>query len=163
MKPYSKVGSSRGQTSVEYLVLLAIVIVLAAVGVGVLSGYIKLGSASTYTQKGAVYWKSADIGIADYQVYQTSSSRNSTIVFQNNREYIINLDWLSTDGGATPYGIGKTMLPGATIHWEGQLPFNCTRGSTYSYAITVQYDNIEHGLLDKRFTGLEKLTGACSN
>ncbi len=163
MKPHPLAGVARGQTSVEYLVLLAIVIVLAAVGVGVLSGYIKLGTASTYTKKGAVYWKSADIGIPDYQVYQTSSIRNSTIVLQNNREYIINLDWVSTDGGATQYAIGKTLLPGATMRLEGQLPFNCSSGGTYSYNITLQYDNIEHGLLDKRFTGLEKLAGACSN
>ena len=45
LKAYKK--DRKGQTSVEYLVLLAIAIVIAVVAVGVLSGLIKIGTSTT--------------------------------------------------------------------------------------------------------------------
>ncbi len=163
MKPLKAVKSDRkGQTSVEYLVLLAIAIVIAVVAVGVLSGFIKIGTATTYKKKGAIYWKSADIGIMDWEVYDVSLT-NSTLVFQNNKEYQIRIDWISTDGGTSTIAIAQTLLPGDTYKWETDNGnFSCTAGGSYSYEITFQYDNLEHSVLDKSFTGVEKLAGTCS-
>ena len=158
-----KQRNRRGQTSVEYLVLLAIAIVIAVVAVGVLSGFIKIGTSTTYSKKGAIYWKATEIGVVDFQIYQTSPAQNSTMVLQNNKEYLIQINWVSTDGGTTRYNISKTLLPGDTYKWQGQLPFNCTMGGSYSYPLTFNYDNLEHGLTGKQFTGVEKLAGACSN
>jgi len=163
MKKLTAIKQRRGQTSVEYLVLLAIAIVIAVVGVGVLSGFIKIGTASTYTKRGTVYWKSTEIGIVDYQIYATSASQNSTLVFQNNKEYLVRLNWVSIDGGPTNVTIDKTMLPGDIYMWQGTKAFNCTSGGSYSYPITFNYDNLEHGLNNKQFTGVEKLAGSCSN
>jgi Flp pilus assembly pilin Flp len=164
MKPLKAIRSDRkGQTSVEYLVLLAIAIVIAVVAVGVLSGFIKIGTATTYKKKGLVYWKSADIGIMDWEVYQTSTSQNSTLVLQNNKEYQIRVDWVSTDGGTTTNDITQTLLPGDTYSWTGTTPFNCSAGGSYSYEVTFQYDNLEHSVLNKQFTGVEKMAGSCSN
>ena len=155
--------TNEGQTSVEYLVLLAIAIVIAVVAVGVLAGFIKIGTATTYKKKGLIYWKSADIGIMDWEVYATSASQNSTLVLQNNKEYQINVDWVSVDGGTTTYAIGQTLLPGDTYNWQGAAPFNCTSGGSYSYAVTFQFDNLEHTVNEKSFTGVEKMAGTCSN
>jgi uncharacterized protein (UPF0333 family) len=48
MKPLKAIQrNKRGQASVEYLVLLAIAIVIAVVAVGVLAGFIKIGTATT--------------------------------------------------------------------------------------------------------------------
>ena len=164
MKPLKVLKTDRkGQTSVEYLVLLAIAIVIAVVAVGVLSGFIKIGTATTYKKKGAVYWKSADIGIMDWEVYATSDTQNSTVVMQNNKEYQIMVDWISVDGGSTTYSVTQTLLPGDTYSWTGTTPFNCSTGGSYSYEITFQYDNLEHSVLNKQFTGVEKMAGSCSN
>jgi len=164
MKPLKAFRSDRkGQTSVEYLVLLAIAIVIAVVAVGVLSGFIKIGTATTYKKKGAIYWKSADIGIMDWEIYATSASQNSTLVLQNNKEYQIQVDWVSVNAGSTTYDISQTLLPGDTYKWEGSAPFNCSAGGSYSYAVVFQYDNLEHTVNDKSFTGIEKLAGDCSN
>ena len=145
------------------MVLLAIAIVIAVVAVGVLSGFIKIGTATTYKKKGLVYWKSADIGVMDWEVYATSSSQNSTLVLQNNKEYQIQVDWVSVNGGSTTYDISQTLLPGDTFSWQGSAPFNCTAGGSYSYEVTFQYDNLEHAVYDKQFTGVEKMAGSCSN
>ena len=164
MKPLKAVRTDRkGQTSVEYLVLLAIAIVIAVVAVGVLSGFIKIGTATTYKKKGAVYWKSADIGIMDWEIYATSATQDSTLVMQNNKEYQINVDWVSVDGGTTTYAVTQTLLPGDTYNLASTAPFNCTSGGSYSYAVSFQYDNLEHSVNDKQFTGIEKLAGTCSN
>ena len=155
-----------GQTSVEYLILLAIAIVIAVVAVGVLSGYIRIGTATTYQKKAAIYWKSADIGIMDWEIYPTveaDPSTHSILVFQNNKEYQIYLDWVSINAGATTYSIGIEMLPGDAYKWTSHLPFTCTAGSSYSYGITFGYDNLEHDIDGKEFTGTERLTGSCSN
>jgi hypothetical protein len=154
--------NNSGQTSVEYLIILAIAIVIAVVAVGVLSGFIKIGSATSYKKKGIVYWKSADIGIMDWEIYQTSPSQNSTVVLQNNKEYLLTVNWVSIDGGATTYPIDVAMLPGNVYKWEGTEPFNCTSGKSYAYPITFGYENKEYGIAGKVFTGTEQLAGPCS-
>jgi len=153
---------NRGQTSVEYLVLLAIAIVIAVVAVGVLSGFIKIGTATTYKKKGAIYWKSSDIGIMDWEIFPTTSTQNSTLVLQNNKEYQITIDWMSIDGGITTYDVGITLLPGDVYRWTGAAPFNCSAGGSYSYTLTFQYGNKEHHVYGKQFTGVENLAGSCS-
>ena len=153
--------SGRGQTSVEYLVLLAIAIVIAVVAVGVLSGFIKIGTATTYKKKGAIYWKSADIGIMDWEIYPTGTP--SEFVFQNNKEYQITIDWMSVDGGSTTIDISKTLLPGDIHLWTtSNSQIACAEGGSYSYALIFQFDNLEHGINNKQFEGIEKLTGVCS-
>jgi len=164
MKSFKAFKTSKtGQTSVEYLVLLAIAIVIAVVAVGVLSGFIKIGTATTYKKKGAIYWKSSDIGIMDWEVFSTSATQSSTLVLQNNKEYQITINWISIDGGTTTYPISQTLLPGDVYKYEATTPFNCTTGGSYSYTVTFQYENKEHNLIGKKFTGVEKLAGACSN
>jgi len=163
MKPLKAIRSRKGQTSVEYLVLLAIAIVIAVVAVGVLSGFIKIGTATTYKKKGNIYWKSADIGIMDWEIYATSTSQNSTVVLQNNKEYQIQVNWVSINGGTTTFSVAKTLLPGDVYKMTSTSPFNCTAGGSYSYTVTFNYDNLEHAVLSKSFTGVEKLAGTCSS
>jgi hypothetical protein len=151
-----------GQASVEYLVLLAIAIVIAVVAVGVLAGFIRIGTATTYKKKGAVYWKSSEIGINDWEIYTTSPTVDSVLILQNNKEFEIHLNWLSIDAGETTYSIDKVLLPGDTWKWFGKVPFNCTPGGGYSYQVTFSYDNMEDRVYNKYFMGVEKLAGGCS-
>ena len=161
MKPLKAFKNSKGQTSVEYLVLLAIAIVIAVVAVGVLSGFIKIGTATTYKKKGMIYWKSADIGIMDWEIYPSGTS--STLVLQNNKEYQITVDWVSDDGGSSTVDVSQTLLPGDTYRFTTtDSMFDCASGGSYSYELTFQYDNLEHTVLNKQFTGVEKLAGSCS-
>ena len=159
MKPIKAVKyDKKGQTSVEYLVLLAIAIVIAVVAVGVLSGFIKIGTATTYKKKGAIYWKSAEIGIMDWEIYPEGT--NSTLVLQNNKEYQIRVNSLYSSSTGT-VSITRTLLPGDTYTLQTQQ-LNCSSGGSYSYEITFNYDNLEHSVTGKQFTGVEKMAGTCS-
>jgi hypothetical protein len=162
MKALKAVRQGRkGQTSVEYLVILAIAIVIAVVAVGVLSGFIKIGTATTYKKKGAIYWKSADIGIMDWEIYPEATT--SYLVLQNNKEYQIHIDWMSTDAGSTTIDVDQTLLPGDTYLWSSDTSaINCTTGGSYSFELSFQYDNLEHSVNNKQFTGTEKMAGDCS-
>jgi len=152
--------NSRGQTSVEYLVLLAIAIVIAVVAVGVLSGFIKIGTATTYKKKGVIYWKSADIGIMDWDLFPAGTA--SKFIFQNNKEFQIRIDWISTDEGSTTIVVGQTLLPGDTyLFTTSSADFDCVAGGGYAKRLTFQYDNLEHNMNDKLFTGVEQLAGSC--
>lgn len=154
-----------GQVSAEYLVLLAITIVVTVVAAGVLSGFIKTGTASNTQKKGDTYWKSAAIGIIDWKIYQTRGTANplnSTLVLQNNVDRQVTIDWISIDAGATTYPVGVTLLPGD--HYSFVTPYiSCTSGGSYSFDVTFQYDSKEQKVLRKRFKGAEKLAGSCSN
>jgi len=141
---------------------LAIAIVIAVVAVGGVSGYIKIGTATTYRKKGAIYWKSADIGIMDWEIFETSPTQNSTLVLQNNKDYQITIDWMSVDNGATQTDLNVTLLPGDAYKWEGTTPFNCYAGGSYSFTVTFQYENKEMGVRGKSFQGVENLAGTCS-
>ncbi|MFC2162281.1 hypothetical protein ACFLRF_01240 [Candidatus Altiarchaeota archaeon] len=168
MKPSKVVRKGdKGQTSVEYLVILAIAIIVAVVAVGVVSGFIKIGASTTYQRRGIIYWKSTDIAVADWDIYQTSAAQNSTLILQNNKEYQVRIDWVSTDwvaGSGTTTGIDVTLLPGEVYTFQvNSGAFNCTSNQPYAYDVTFQYDNIEHGLNNKQFTGTEQISGSCAN
>ncbi len=159
MKPIKAIKHDRkGQASVEYLVVLAIAIVIAVVAVGVLVGFIKIGTATTYKKKGSVYWRSADIGLMDWDVY-AATDQNSTLVLQNNQEYQIRVDWITTDAIGTVQ-VSKTLIPGDTYSLSTDV-INCTSGGSYSFEVGFQYDNLEHTVLNKQFTGVEKMVGTC--
>ncbi|MBD3261835.1 MAG: class III signal peptide-containing protein [Candidatus Altiarchaeales archaeon] len=158
MKPLkAKRINRKGQASVEYLVVLAIAIVIAVVAVGVLVGFIKIGTATTYKKKGAVYWRSADIGIMDWEIH--TEDTNSTLILQNNKEYQIHIDWIDTDSTAT-ISVDRTLIPGDTYKLMTTV-INCSQGGSYSFEISYQYDNKEHSVDDKKFTGVEKMAGTC--
>ena len=168
MKPKVVRTGKKGQASVEYLVILSIAIIIAVVAVGVLAGFIKIGTATTYKKKSMVYWKTADVGIADWEVFATAASQNSTVIFTNNKEYQITIDWVSIDWNlesqsGTTFAVSRTLIPGETYKYDATSPFNCTAGGTYSYEVTFQFDNNEHDVNDKIFQGVEKMTGSCSN
>ena len=139
---------------------MAIAIVIAVVAVGVLSGYIRIGTATTYQKRAAIYWKSADIGIMDWDIRPSGST--SSLVFQNNKEYQIRINWVSSDGGSTTLSVGQTLLPGDTYKFTtSDSMFDCSSGASYSYEMVFEYDNLEHDILEKDFYGSERLTGSC--
>lgn len=148
---------SRGQASIEYLVVLAVAVIISVVGVGVLTGFIKVGSLTQYVQKSKVYWHSTDIAIMDHEV----GSGYSTFVFQNNKPVQIKINTIRfTDTAAQEVSVTQTLLPGTTYKYTS---FDLTCDSeSYSYAIEFDYDNLEHDLDHKKFKGVERLVGQCT-
>ena len=155
------ITKTKGQASTEYLVILAIAIIISIVVVSLLAGFIKIGG-TTSSKTTKAYWKSADIGIPSWSITTTGM----TMIIQNNMEYKINVDFINmtaADGTSITLPINYVLTPGQSYTFSNYT-LNCSPvGSGYSYDIIFQYDNLDFGLTNETFTGIEKLTGNCES
>ena len=143
----------RGQASTEYLVILAVVIIIALVVVAVLGGFIDVGTSASQ-QSSKAYWRTADMGILDW----TQSGNDFKAVIRNNQDYRINVNNV-TVGGELADVASAVLTPGATTSVNATI--SCTAGSSYAHEIVFNYDNLDYNIDDKKFTGTQKLVGTC--
>jgi len=144
----------KAQASTEYLVILAVVMVVAFVVAGLMGGFISFGG-GTSEKTGKIYWKTAEIGILEWLV---SSTGEDTIVVRNNQEYDIYVKNITVN--KVEIDVNQTLVPGETKTLKKAWA-DCEKESGYSYAVTFEYDNTEFNLTGKRFTGNEKISGTC--
>ncbi|MBM3282155.1 MAG: class III signal peptide-containing protein [Candidatus Diapherotrites archaeon] len=144
----------RGQGTTEYLIILAIVIVIALVVVGVLGGFPSLGAGvSEGTSK--TYWMgTSPLAITEYSV----STTTGTLVVKNMTASAITLDDVNYNGAMaslTDVVIGA----GATVNVT-DTDFTCsTRGQVYTKTIALKYNTTN--LSGQFFTGIQPLVGQC--
>ena len=145
----------KGQASIEYLVILAVVIIVALVVVAVLGGFIDIGRGSSI-QAAKVYWRGAEIGILDWKI----SGTTATLAVRNNQDYTIKITNATIDPvGAATYD-GASIQPGGTDILTATVP-SCSAGTSYSYKVTFYYNNTDYGINDKVFTGARDIEGNC--
>jgi len=145
----------KGQASIEYLVILAVVIIVALVVVAVLGGFIDIGRGSSL-QAAKTYWRGAEIGLMDWKI----SGTTATLVVRNNQDYKIKITNATITGLAGATYAGSTIPPGGTATLTATVP-SCTAGTSYSYTIAFYYNNTEQGINDKVFTGARAIEGTC--
>lgn len=162
-------NKGKGQAAVEYLIILAVVIIIALVVVGVLGGFPAL-TRGVSERESAVYWAGADIGFARY-TSTSGGSPNVTAIIRNNRNFNIKQIDVVTLGGAgnTPNTNNYTgvLAPGQTTAVffslgtlaDGQC---ATAGETFSlYPVTFNYQDAQYGTT-YTFIGAKALAGTCS-
>jgi hypothetical protein len=118
----------KGQGTIEYLVIIAIVVVIALVVVGILLQILDQGSAIP-TDSAKIAWKSATPwAIVDWAV---DSDGLVTVVIQNNSHE--SLDFVAFNlTGSDINQTGETVPPGATIT-RTLTPDTATTSGRYSY------------------------------
>jgi hypothetical protein len=119
--------TQRGQGTIEYLVIIAIVVVIALVVVGLLLQVMNQGSGiPESTAKTA--WKSAEPwGLVDW----TNSATTLTVILRNNSSEALDFETMTI--GADTNSSGQTgVSPGGTI--TRTFAKTCTSGSKYAYA-----------------------------
>ncbi|MFH0860384.1 MAG: hypothetical protein V1921_04230 [Candidatus Altiarchaeota archaeon] len=145
----------KAQASTEYLVILAVVIIIALVVVAVLGGFIDIGRGAD-AQAAKSYWRIADIGLVDWNQDATTL----TVVARNNQDYKIAISAISPDGGVTNSSANSGPIqPGGTKTFT--ITKSCSSGDTYSYPMTVYYNDTQHGINSKIFTGAKDVIGTC--
>ncbi len=147
----------KGQVSTEYLVILAVVLVIALVVVYLLSQSTGLGSGTLETQSQA-YWKGASpLSITGFSVSGTAL----TLEMLNTAQDTVTLTALS-GGGITNFASSTTFAAGQTKVLAVTLAASCgTAGTRYSYSnITIVYN--EGSITGKTFVGQKALVGSCS-
>jgi len=146
------VNSKKAQAATEYIIIFAIVIIIALIVVGVMGGIPRLGG-STSARAVASYWQQADIAITASYFNQT----NGSVVVRNNMPFDIMLSNLSIGPD-----YNATNLPIATIKSgaEASVFFVNSTGivpGDAAYPVTFTYYNLDKGLGPYNFTGEERL------
>ena len=151
-------GIFRGQGATEYLVLLAVVLIVALVSVALLGFFPGMASDARITQSQS-YWRgqAKPFAILDAAV----SGTNATLSVQNmeaNGPYTlsasgIKINGINTNASTVVFGAGETK----TITVTGITA--CTSGTVYDYNVTIDYTT--PSTITSRQYGTKNLMGKC--
>jgi hypothetical protein len=147
----------KGQGTIEYLVIIAIVIVIALVVVGLLLQVMNSGSGVPETQAKAT-WKSAEpLGIIDWGL----SGTTLTLVLRNNSAETIEWNDLNVTSTIQANEASANIASGSTKTITATVTA-CTAGTKYSYpkeGISIGYNtaNIDN----KRQNAIADIVGTC--
>ena len=146
----------RGQAATEYLIILAVVVIIALIVVGVLGGFQGLSGGIT-RQQSEVYWSSiADVGVLpNYKI----SPAIAELTIKNNRPFPIKISNVLIEGSGTISPAGVTIPPGLTanVNVSGH---SCIIQEQYTYNVQIVYVDPSTG---RQFTfrGQQPLAGTC--
>jgi len=146
----------RGQGSTEYLVLLAVALIIALVVIGLLGWFPGLAGGARETQS-KTYWKGGiPFGILEYKLNGTSAS----FAVRNNEDAKLTLTDIELDGSSlavtdTDFRGGEEKLV------TGTLPASCgSAGEAFEYNVTIIYNS--RSISGLKEIGEKPLIGKCS-
>lgn len=146
---------NRGQGTTEYLIILAIVIVIALVVVGVLGGFPSLGAGVSQGQSRTYWTGTSPLAIVEWQV----STTTGTLVFKNLTAGTIQLtdvNWNGNSVSLTDVNIGA----GATVNvTDTDMTCGVSAGQAFSRTLAYTYDTTN--LTGQKFTGIQPIIGQC--
>ena len=146
----------KAQTSTEYLIILAIVIVIALVVVGVMGGIPTLGGQAS-SRTAEAYWAQTDLGITGYKV-DADSGDDDQFVVKNNKRFTIKITDIQVNAVDITEGSDYTLSPGETVTLTATVGSG-TAGNTFSYGVNATYDDEDNGITGYTFLPTEKLSG----
>jgi hypothetical protein len=153
-----------GQGSTEYLVLLAVVLVVALVSVGLL-GFFPGMSTDAKMAQSASYWKGAKpFAIIEHSM--VASTNNGTLVMQNmdsTGTITLNTITLVGNGGsgtATTTTSGYAFAPGemVKVYVNNTAGAGVAAGRVYDLQVTINYTT-SNDLRSTQYGGSKTLTG----
>jgi len=151
---------TRGQGTIEYLVIIAIVVVIALVVVGLLLQVMNQGSNIPETSAKTA-WKSTEPwGIVDWS---RATDGNLTLVLKNNTADVLYFNEFAVssataDKNSTP----TSVLAYATLLIKVPTTAGCASGTKYSYAKTNIYIDYNSASINgKRMGGAGDIVGTC--
>lgn len=153
----SAVNPMKGQGSTEYLVILAVVLIVALVVIGLLGEMTGFGMEGL-RQQSENYWQGASpFSIVTIKV----QGDNVDMEVKNQRTQRLNLTAIYFDGESL--GVGSHYFaPGETKLLTGDLDnFSCTMGQPYEFTnVTIRYNQGRVSGITQ--TGDKPLLGKCS-
>lgn len=149
----------RAQAAIEYLIILAVVVIIALIVIGVIGGFPGM-TRGISERDSAAYWAGADIGITRYFISATSGT--SQLVVRNNKLFSINLTSIKFDGGSNilNYTNGVVIAPGSAVLVNLTGSTCGSAGQTFSHNVEITYKDATYGV-SYTFTGEKPLVGTC--
>ena len=147
--------NSKGQGATEYLIILAVIIVIALVVVGVMGWFPGLGGGINEQQSKAYWGSTQPIALTNWKI----TGSNSTFTVENNGTQKLTLTDITVDGVAL--GLADVNInAGASTTPAASANKTCTTGQTYSYDVTISYD-VVGGISSMTLTGAKPVVGTC--
>lgn len=147
---------NRGQGTTEYLIILAIVIVIALVVVSVLGGFPSIGSGISQGQSKAYWGSVSPLAVVDWSIPASGTGR---IVFQNQTSSTITITDLNWSGVAVTFTDQNIAAGGKATVESTSLTCGVAAGQNFSKTLTYQYNTTN--LSGLWFTGASPLVGSC--
>ncbi len=146
----------RAQAAVEYLMILAVVIIIALVVVGVLGGFPSLTSGIS-EKESLAYWTTTDVGIVRTYV----SGTDVKMVLRNNKNFAVTVTGVDVGTGIVAT-LTETLQPGEATDQITvfTLTTGCAAAASYSYNAVITYTDATY-LTAYTFTGAKPLIGTC--
>jgi hypothetical protein len=170
----------KAQTATEYMIILAVVIIIALIVVGVLGGIPGIGTGAR-GRAASAYWASSNIAIPSFSmVTGAAGTSEHTLVIRNNFKGAIKITVinLSTSGSGTannfslaPNNVtvgsttGVVLGPGESKTFRNRTAFAIctTAGNSFTSNVRIKYVDEDTGAT-YIFTGDgNQLTGVCAN
>ena len=150
--------SKKGQTATEYLIILAVVIVIALIVVGVMRGVPGIGKGGKSGVADA-YWSTAPIGITQAGI--SAGATTDTIVLKNNQASGVTVTSVTLGGSANMLSGNEFLESGESRLITSAANIACTAGNSYSFAVNITYTVQATGA---SFTDASKTyEGVCAN
>jgi hypothetical protein len=149
----------KGQVSTEYLVILAVVLVIALVVVYLVGGFAGLGAGSLETQSKSYWGSTSPFAIKVYKVAGTDMS----LEMQNNDLDRLTITDITVDGTSVYSNVtGAAFTSGESKVLSGTLPAACgAAGTPYTYNnVVITYT--KGPLTAIKQSGTKPLVGKCS-
>lgn len=123
----------KGQTATEYLIILAVVIIIALIVVGVMGGIPGMGGGAK-SKTSSAYWSTAEVAISSATMSPTGAS-SVTLRNSQTESIIVNTVTINNNVSTT---VSRTLTPGQqeAFVFTGLA---CSAGSSYSYPVVISY------------------------
>lgn len=149
----------RGQAAIEYLIILAVVVIIALIVIGVIGGFPGM-TRGVSERDSAAYWSSADVGVTRY--FLSATAANSMLVIRNNKLFAINVTSISL-GGNSVFVTVTPLAPGSSTNISiNTTNASCTAGNSYSWITVINYKDAVYGQA-YTLTGEKPLVGTCQS
>ncbi len=158
----------KAQTATEYMIILAVIIIIALIVVGVMGGIPGLGG-NTRSRAASAYWQSADIGIPAFSV-SSAAANVITVKVRNNLRDSITISKMNvskTGSGAlngTIISSSTVLAPGETktVTATGVDNICSASGNSFTVNVWVKYTDDETGAVYEFRGEGNKMEGVCS-
>jgi hypothetical protein len=152
--------NKKAQGATEYLIIFAVIIVVALIVVAAMGGIPGIGT-GTKQKTSASYWQTADVAIPAFAAFSLTDDVNITV--RNNLRDSISSFTISVNGVGLSCA-QASISPGQQITcWNQTAASDCSAGGPFTYDVSITYTNDEtKGTYTYTGDG-HKLEGTCAN
>ena len=148
-------NSKKGQGTTEYLIILAVIIVIALVVAGVMGWFPGMSSLVSESQSKVFWTTTTPITLVNWKLASTGAQFD----MKNAGTDKLLVTGLNVNG-VDVNGLAITLTAGANAQTANLPTITCTATQQYQYDVVITYD-VVGGLTGNKLTGLKPIVGTC--